>query len=246
MSLFSIHYQKFHPESAPVCSSNISLSSILVDNDCSLEPDHIRLDCSVASHGNRPPVLEWRHSMDPDVIIPGDGTTSTHSVHLRPEFQWNGTNFICSIKDLQPPMQSRSCTTLNISTKCELCINFIILLLESSIFDYNENSRGDWCIFFFTRNLAWTECNGRMNWWPHCALSELLSEHLSDNRSSKNKRHVDIIAIVIVREIYTSRNKTHVQLCIVLDLLELLYGGNIHIHTRSCMELRLYLLSIWN
>ena len=127
--LFQIYSYLFYPESAPVCSSNISLSSILVDNDCNLEPDHIRLDCSVASHGNRPPVLEWRHSMDPDVIIPGDGTTPIHSVHLRPEFRWNGTNFICSIKDLQPMMQSRSCSTTNISVKCELCIDFIIIVV---------------------------------------------------------------------------------------------------------------------
>ena len=110
-------------ESAPVCTSNISLSSIVVDNDCNLEPDHIRLDCSVASHGNRPPVLEWRHSMDPDVIIPGDGTTSIHSVHLRPEFRWNGTNFICSIKDLQPPMQRGACGTPNISVECKLAMS---------------------------------------------------------------------------------------------------------------------------
>ena len=61
--------------------------------------------------------------MDPDVIIPGDGTTSIHSVHLRPEFRWNGTNFICSIKDLQPPVQRGTCGTPNISVECELAMS---------------------------------------------------------------------------------------------------------------------------
>ena len=51
----------------PMCTSNTSLTRVLVENDCDLEPDHVELNCSVAYRGNIPPLLEWHHSLQSDV-----------------------------------------------------------------------------------------------------------------------------------------------------------------------------------
>ena len=43
---------------APTCRSNISLTNVLVENDCNLEPDSIEFNCTAAYYGNSPPMMQ--------------------------------------------------------------------------------------------------------------------------------------------------------------------------------------------
>jgi hypothetical protein len=108
-------------QSRPHCTSNRSLNNVLVDNDCALTPDHIELNCSVTYRGNFEPVLKWRHSTQPDILV--SMSTSQHQVNsvvtstleLKPQFHFNGTYFICSVEDLVSDSHIGMCSTQNIT-----------------------------------------------------------------------------------------------------------------------------------
>ena len=110
--------------SNPTCESNSSLADVLVDNDCGMEPDCIELKCSVGYHGNDPPVIRWRHSVNSDIILPGavshQSTSSNkivvvNSLTRASKIRLNGTHFVCSVDEVESGELSYRCATRNIS-----------------------------------------------------------------------------------------------------------------------------------
>ena len=110
--------------SKPTCESNSSLTDVLVENDCGLETDSIKLKCSAGYHGNIPPHLESRHSSDPDIIVSNEishQSTASHkivkinSLARVSNIQMNGTQFICSVDEKESEEKSYGCATRNIS-----------------------------------------------------------------------------------------------------------------------------------
>ena len=121
----------------PTCQSSHSLTDVLVENDCGLEPDSIELKCSVGYHGNIPPTLEWRHSSDPDVIvssvIDNQSTRSNkivviNSLTRKSNIRLNGTNFICSVDEVEAGQQSYGCATTKVSVMCKLSTFYVKLI----------------------------------------------------------------------------------------------------------------------
>ena len=108
----------------PKCDSNISLTKVLVGNDCNLEPDHMEIRCSVGYHGNIPPVLELNHP-NRDVMASttvyrtstSDNSAVTRT--LKASIELSGTNFACSVKGVKTGRRETTCVTDNISAMCE-------------------------------------------------------------------------------------------------------------------------------
>ena len=110
--------------SNPTCESNSSLADVLVDNDCGLEPDCIELKCSVVYHGNIPPVIQWRHPLESDVILssvvshqstPSNKIVVVNSLTRVSNIRLNGTHFVCSVDEVESGEQNYGCATRNIS-----------------------------------------------------------------------------------------------------------------------------------
>ena len=113
----------------PMCTSNTSLTRVLVENDCDLEPDHVELNCSVAYRGNIPPLLEWHHSSKSDVEMERyvvnrrnstDNSVAMHFMTVKLDWKFNGSNFVCALKDVN---ERKGCATENISVVCEYAFN---------------------------------------------------------------------------------------------------------------------------
>ena len=51
-------------DAPPVCSSNVSLEEVMIENDCDIEPDYVQLRCSIIYSGNVVPVLKWNCSSE--------------------------------------------------------------------------------------------------------------------------------------------------------------------------------------
>ena len=118
------------------CGSNSSLTDVLVENDCHIDPDYIQLTCSLVYHGNKPPSLTWHHSSMNDIshhsfhdtmpssIFSHQSTTANSSVvintlTLTSNIRLNGTHFICSVDETEAGEQSYGCATRTISVICE-------------------------------------------------------------------------------------------------------------------------------
>ena len=116
-----------------ICDSNISLTSVLVDNYCNLEPDYLEIRCSVGYHGDISPVLEFNHHnrdvmASTEVSRTSTSNTTTISRTLKASIDLDGTNFACSVKDAEPGRKETICVTDDISVMCE--IYFIIANFE--------------------------------------------------------------------------------------------------------------------
>ena len=115
----------FNSGTKPLCTSNSSLTRVLVENDCDLEPDHVELNCSVAYRGKIPPLLEWHHSSKSDVEMERyvvnrrtseDNSVAMHFMTVKLDWKFNGSNFVCALKDVN---EGYGCETRNISVVCE-------------------------------------------------------------------------------------------------------------------------------
>ena len=104
-------------------------TDLLVDNDCALTPDYVQLNCSVAYRGNFAPVLRWRHSAQLDIVVSTftsqrqANSVATSILQLKPEFQMNGTYFICSVEEFVSESQSVTCLTQNLTVACKYYVH---------------------------------------------------------------------------------------------------------------------------
>ena len=121
-------FEHFNSGAKPLCTSNTSLTRVLVENDCNLEPDHLELNCSVPYRGNIPPSLEWHHSSNSDVEMEryvvnsrtsADNFVAMHYMTVKLDWKFNGSNFVCSLKDVMGRNGEIGCATRNASIMCE-------------------------------------------------------------------------------------------------------------------------------
>ena len=119
-----------YSDSAPKCSSNISVTGVLIENDCGLEPDYIELNCNVGYHGNVRPTLEWRHSvteLNEEISISDiseeqptlNGFATVQRMIVKPNFQLNGTTFHCSLATFETNERRFGCSTKSMNIICK-------------------------------------------------------------------------------------------------------------------------------
>ena len=109
----------------PTCRTNTSLTNVLVDNDCDIDPDSIEFNCSIAYLGNVPPVMELQMSSIGvlDNVAVGSWTqsdTNFHSVQWvsKARRQMGDGQFQCEVRNMMMGIHP-SCSTEKVSVMCE-------------------------------------------------------------------------------------------------------------------------------
>ena len=113
------------PGNHPICRTNISLTNVLVENDCGIEPDNIEFNCSIAYRGNVAPDMQLQMSTigvldNMTVSSWTQSNTNYHSVQWvsKARRQMAGGQFRCEVRsnvvDIHP-----SCSSERVSVTCE-------------------------------------------------------------------------------------------------------------------------------
>ena len=109
----------------PTCRTNPSLTNVLVENDCDLDPDNIEFNCSIAYRGNVPPDMQLMMSTIGvlDNVTVSSWVQSNTNYHLvqwvsKARRQMRDGRFQCEVRttvvDIPP-----SCSTEKVSVMCE-------------------------------------------------------------------------------------------------------------------------------
>ena len=108
----------------PTCT-NTSLTNVLVENDCDLDPDNIKFNCSIAYRGNVPPDMQL---MMTNIGVLDDvsnsswtqSNTNYHSVQWvsKAKRQMRNGRFQCEVRNTMVDIHP-SCSSEKVSVMCE-------------------------------------------------------------------------------------------------------------------------------
>ena len=90
-----------------MCSMNPNLNDLIEivgENDCGIDPDNIRFNCSISYYGDFEPSFQWRSSEQQDVIENGVKTSTGRRyfeslLSITASLKLNGTHFICHMNE---------------------------------------------------------------------------------------------------------------------------------------------------
>ena len=108
------------PVNVPACRTNISLTNVMVDNDCDIDPDYIEFNCSIAYRGNVPPDMQL-HMSSIGILVP----VKVHAASFlsvvgtaKASRQMKGGQFECQVMGSMVGKQP-TCSSQTVSVMCE-------------------------------------------------------------------------------------------------------------------------------
>lgn len=87
-------------ESTPICHTNMKPDGVLLPNSCNMEPDELKLSCSVSYKGNIPPIVQWREVGSVNLTTKGvscrhTGNSVTCHLTINAKFGLQDTSYVC-------------------------------------------------------------------------------------------------------------------------------------------------------
>ena len=120
-----ILYKLYISVAAPVCRTNISLTNVLVDNDCDIDPDYIEFNCSIAYHGNVAPDMQLQMSsigvLDNVTVRTWPQSTTTYMSVIwasKANRRMRDGRFRCEVRNIMVGIQP-TCSSTPVSVICE-------------------------------------------------------------------------------------------------------------------------------
>ena len=114
---------------APTCHPNISLTNVLVENDCDLEPDPIEFNCTAAYYGNLAPVMQLQFTsigVLNEVTVHNWKESTTNYIRVRwaakASWRMKDGQFECEVKNITAG-SNPSCSSSKVSVMREYRIS---------------------------------------------------------------------------------------------------------------------------